>query len=356
MKQYGVKRLKAYINFRNSLLAILLLLSLSCVDKRNDKLLIVTSIAPQAQIIKELVDTSKVDVKYLLPAGLSPGSFSLRPSEVMLVSKADIYIRNYVPFEIASWENILATNSDLKVVSVVKSILKESSEMCDHDHAAHSVAPKDEDHDEENEHDEHEDHSTCEGHEHHTKHEERDEHKDHDHLKEHVENDDHEAEQGFDPHYWLSLTKNSEFVEKISEVLIDLKVSDAAMIKKNSAHLQNKLKEKHLFWKTKFSEVSKRSFVIYHPNLSYVSEDYNLIQYPLEVDGKSLTTKVMKDVLKKMKDDSITTLFFQKEFDVSQSASIARTVNAKTVSINTLDGEFLEMIDTLYTKLHNSLK
>jgi len=281
------------------LILILLVFTISCSNnKKNDEFLILTSIEPQAFIIKQLVDTNKIMVKSLLPSGLNPAQFTLRPSDVILISKADVYIRNFVPFEVTSWGNIMSLNKNMKVMNSTKDILKEKKEK----------------------------------------------------------NLDETDDLGYDPHYWLSIRKNIEFINKFSKFITDKKMVDFTKFNNKKELLLTKLKLMDKFWSDKFSKINNRSFIIYHPNLGYVADDYDLSQYPLEVDGKSITPFVIKKTIDIVEKYKIRTIFFQKEFDSDKSISLAHSIGIDAVAINTISGNWFNLINTLYNQLYESLK
>lgn len=97
-------------------------------DTTNNKLNIVVSILPQADLV-EMIGGENVDVTVLIPPGANPDSFEPSTGDIKTVSKADIFIEiGHLPFEKAWQERILAANNDLLVVSSSEGI-----ETVDHD-------------------------------------------------------------------------------------------------------------------------------------------------------------------------------------------------------------------------------
>ncbi len=355
-------------------MAILLFGCAKSAEKpQSTKKLILTSIEPQANIVKYLVDTSKIEVKFVLPAGLSPASFNLKPSDAVLISKGDYYIRCFVPFEVAAWENITSINKNMLTMHSLSTVLQKSAHHHHHQHDAEGV--RGENLENNGHHIEHNGHN----HDH-----EQDtdsvnsknfadnghhiEHKGHNHADEH-DKIEHKAEKeqkiaeksddkhfGYDPHYWLSIKKNIEFTNLVASFIIKNKIDDSLSVCNKRDSLLAKLNHIDSLWSAKFAQVSNKNFAIFHPNLSYFAQDYNLGQFSLEVDGKTMNPSIMKAFKDVVETNKINTLFFQQEFDKEISESVAQKISLKAIPINTLNGELFSLIDLLYNQVYKSLK
>ena len=83
----------------------------------SDKIGVVVSIPPLADFV-ENVGQEKVDVTVMVPPGASPHTYEPRPSQLVEVSEAEIYVKvgSGVDFELAWMDRIVEVNPDMLVV------------------------------------------------------------------------------------------------------------------------------------------------------------------------------------------------------------------------------------------------
>jgi zinc transport system substrate-binding protein len=79
-----------------------------------------------------------------------------------------------------------------------------------------------------------------------------------------------------------------------------------------------------------------RSFLIYHPALSYFARDYGLHQIPIEENGKEPSPVYLRDLIKSCRSEKIRIIFIQPEFDRRNAEIIARQTGTTVVSIQPL--------------------
>ena len=88
--------------------------------------------------------------------------------------------------------------------------------------------------------------------------------------------------------------------------------------------------------------VPVKSFIIYHPALSYFARDYNLTQYSIEFEGKSPSPQQLKQMIDLAHEEGIRTIFVQKGFDLKNAESLAKEVDASIYSIDPLSYNWSE--------------
>mgnify|MGYP003623297605 FL=1 len=94
-------------------------------------------------------------------------------------------------------------------------------------------------------------------------------------------------------------------------------------------------------------ELSCRSFVIYHPALTYFADEFGLKQYSIENDGKEPSPALLKNLIEESNAEKVGVIFVQMEFNSTHAEQIAREIGANTVIINPLDYQWdkqMEMI------------
>lgn len=87
-------------------------------------------------------------------------------------------------------------------------------------------------------------------------------------------------------------------------------------------------------------DIPSRSFIIYHPALSYLARDYALKQYSIEFEGKNPSPAQMKALIDTARKEGIEVVFVQQGFDTKNAAAIANEIGAKVYRINPLAYEW----------------
>ena len=76
--------------------------------------------------------------------------------------------------------------------------------------------------------------------------------------------------------------------------------------------------------------------MVFHPSWGYFAKDYNLIQVAMEVEGKEIKAKQLKELIKQAKKDNIKTIFVSPQFSQKTVKVLAKALNANIITINPL--------------------
>ena len=88
-----------------------------------EPIVVFVSIAPQKQIVQH-IGKEFVDVQVLVPPGADPHTYEPKPRQMVAISKARLYVAVGVAFEKAKLEKIVATNRHIKVIHTDEGIPK----------------------------------------------------------------------------------------------------------------------------------------------------------------------------------------------------------------------------------------
>ena len=83
--------------------------------------------------------------------------------------------------------------------------------------------------------------------------------------------------------------------------------------------------------------VPGRTFAIYHPTLSYLAEDYGVVQLCLENAGKESSALHLKQMIAEARESNVKTVFVQREFNAKQVETFAAETGARVTIINPLN-------------------
>ena len=287
----------------STLTIFLIILFTSCVQQGESspgKPIVSVSILPQKYFIEELAG-EKVIVNVMVPPGASPATYEPSVSQLSQLDKSAIYMKmGYLGFELSWMDKIRSVNPEIQVID-----LSEGVELI----------------------------FSREG---------GDEKAHHRHVHAHA---------GVDPHIWMSARNAKIIVNNMSGSLKGLLPGDSVQIADRQSALLNRLDSLDREIGNLLAGTEGRSFMIYHPSLSYFARDYGLEQLSLEWEGKSPSPSHMKHLTDQGRERQISSILIQLEFDSKNATVLASEIGAKIVSINPLDESWPVQMMHIATKL-----
>lgn len=266
------------------IILILFIFTLSGFAKLN----IVVSIAPQISFVKAIAK-DKVNVSLMVNRGNSPHTYEPKPSQMIAISKADIYFSMGVEFEDIWLAKFKSINPKLKIIDLSKGI--EKIDMRENSH-------------------------------HDTKH--------------------HHNEK--DPHIWTNIKNIKIIVNTIYETLIKLDAGHKAYYEKRLRLHTISLNLQDREIKSLLKDIKNRKLMVFHPSWGYFANEYNLTQIPIEIEGKSLKPKELISVIKLAKQEHIKAIFTQAEFSNKSAKIIAKEIGIDIISVSALSDDIVKTI------------
>jgi zinc transport system substrate-binding protein len=248
------------------------------------------SILPQKYFV-ERVGGDRVSVSVLVKPGHSPATYEPTSKQMLAMSEADMYIRVGVPFEQNWLKRIRKTNLRMKILNGSQGITRRKMETG----LAESV----------NE----------------------DEKRRHRHALR-------------DPHVWLS-PKNVKIMSKnIYKALSNVEPASEPYFLKNLHNFEQDLDNTDKRIREMFQDVSRRTFLVYHPSWGYFAEEYGLQQLPIEIGGKEASTRELVQVIETAKQEGIKAIIVQEQFSKKQAESIAREIQGEVIALDPLAEDY----------------
>lgn len=301
-------------------------------DLKVDTVKVSVGIVPEATFVKS-VGGDLVDVEIMIPPGYSPANYQPTPKQMAELSKSQIYFSIGVPTE------------ESNIIPMIEG-LDENIKIVHLDERVRNVYPDrsfDEEHKHNHEHDldEHEHgHASCE----------------HGHDKEHEHDSCEHAHEGRDPHIWLSPKRVKVMIYEIKDELIKLDPDNKKIYEKNAIDYISKLDEVDKEIKLTLDNVSKQSFIIYHPSFGYFADDYDLNMIAIEEDGKKTTAKRLQEIIDFAKKNNIKFVFYQQEFDSKQADTIAKEIGGESVQVSPLSPDYIKNLKHISHTFNEVLK
>ncbi len=152
----------------------------------------------------------------------------------------------------------------------------------------------------------------------------------------------HHHPEGVEPHIWNSTINARIIAENILHAFctIDPSHKDGYIARHDT--LIQRIEHTDSLIRQAFSDSADRSFMIYHPALSYFARDYGLHQIPIEAGGKEPSPAHLKELINTCKTEKVRIIFIQPEFDRRNAELIARQTGTQVVTINPLSYDWEE--------------
>ena len=297
---------------------------LGCKSNVLDKPIVTVSILPQKYFVERIAGNA-FEINVMIDPGMNPTSCDFSISKMKKLSNSKVcFTMGSLPFEIVQLYPVL---KDLEAVKMVRHDvgmeLLEAVCGCGHVHV--------EEHDcvygctHEHEHDC--EHGCTHEHEHDCT---------HDHA---TENKD--LHKGTDPHIWMSIENARQIAEDMLIFLSEILPSKSEEFKNEYKKLLSDIDALEVEADKVFAKLEDKSFLIYHPALTYFADDYGLEQIAIEEDGKEPSPTHIKSILNEAREKNIKNLFIQAQFDVVNAKNIANELNITPTVVDPLSADWL---------------
>jgi len=255
-----------------------------CHASESDVNNIFVSILPQ-KYFAESIAGEHVKVSVMVGNGQSPATYEPTPKQMALLDKSQLYFKIGVPFESVWIDAISELNPDLEIIECCAEVSTRQS-------VVHSY--------------------------------------------------EHDIEQNaIDPHIWTS-PANAKYIALImKKALIDSYPVYAKDFESNYFRLIEDLHRLDQYIKLSLAHLKNRYIVVSHPSWGYYAEAYNLIQVPIEVDGKEVRAKSLAKLIEFTKSKNINRIFVQKQFNKNSAEIIAKEIDADVIKLDPLAEDYI---------------
>lgn len=270
---------------------------------------ITVSILPQKYFVQALLGP-EYPVNVMVAPGASPASYEPTPRQIAELSNSDLYLKiGHLGFEEAWMERIQRAHPDLQLVDLSNGIQLLGAEE---EHSGHEEEAEKAEEETEGEHHHH---------------------------------------GGIDPHIWMSPKQVMRMLNTLSHALVDYDEDRRDLIVQRTDSIQNLLNILDQEFHAILDPLKNKKFIIFHPALTYLANDYGLEQIAMEFEGKEPSPAYFKSIVDRAKKEGIRILFIQKEFDVENAKQMAREIDANLIQIDPLAENWLAQMRDILKKL-----
>ena len=269
----------------------------ACVTKQANETVVTVTIEPQ-RYFAEKIAGDKFKINCVVPAGQSPETYDPTPQQMIQIGRSIAYLRiGPIGFEQAWMDKIRENNPKLQVFDTSEGMnLLTDTEDDDHAH----------------------------------------EHGTHDHDAHAGEEAHHHHHGGVDPHIWSSIAGAKAVAWTTLNAFIELDPDNTEYFWQNYNKLVDEIDKTNTEIKQLLDPLTDRTFIIYHPALTYFANEFNLTQLCIEMDGKEPSPAQLKRLVETARANNARVVFIQQEFDQKNAELIAKETGCKLTVINPL--------------------
>lgn len=263
---------------------------------------IVVSIPPQKTFVQKIAK-DKAEITVMVEPGNSPHSYEPKPSQMVSISKADLYFSIGVEFEEAWLDRFASQNPKLKIADMNHEVPK--IPMAAHQHKSAHHTPQ---------------------HHHDTT----------------------------DPHTWTSPKNVAIMAKNIYQTLAQIDPANEPFYKSNLDIFIKEIQNTDAQIRTILKEVKPKSkFMVFHPSWGYFAHEYDLVQLAVEIEGKNPKPKEIIDIIHEAKEEKVRVIFTQPEFSDKSAQIIAKETNTLVKKISPLDPNWSQNLITIAHEIAN---
>lgn len=264
----------------------------ACKEKNSQQRTVSVSILPQ-QYLVERIAGDYLQVNVMIPPGMNPATCDLSTGQLKKLYDSDLcFTVGYLPFELTHLYPVLENRKQIKVIN--------------HSENLHLLS------------------GGC-GHQ-------------HDETHEHG---------GVDPHIWLSPAYAKKMAATIYQVLSEQYPEQKQVFQTNYESLVQDIDSIANKAAQVLKDKKDKTFLIYHPALTYLAHDYGMEQISIEDEGKEPNPAHLKEIIDLAHEKNIRIIFIQNQFDVKNAESVARQIGARVISIDPLTADWLTEMNKL---------
>ncbi len=251
-------------------------------NNSNGKIDVAVSIGPEVQWVNA-VGGDKVNVTLMVPPSADPHTYEPLPGQLKQISNAKMYaeIGSPLEFETNYMDKIEAANPNMLIVNCSEGV---------------TLIP-----------------NTAEN-----------------------------ESETMDPHDWND-PKNAEImVNNIYLGLVKVDPADQAYFEKNRDNYEAQLEALDNYTTQTLKDKNGTKILIFHPAFGYYAKDYNLTQVAVMINDEEPSPQRIALLLNIAKEDNITVMYNEPQYDPSYMQSIASQVNGTVITVNDLDPNYLQ--------------
>ncbi len=164
-------------------------------------------------------------------------------------------------------------------------------------------------------------------------------------IKGHVHADGTSHGGEMDPHVWSSVRNSKIIAANMRDAMIDLDPANKEAYESNYASVIAELDSLDNVISDRLAPLKGKSFMVWHPSLSYFARDYGLHQMTLGSEHKEISASAFRRQIDKARRGGSQVFFIDAAIDRQRAEEVAAQVGAKCKVINLTSNDWLDNLD-----------
>lgn len=150
-----------------------------------------------------------------------------------------------------------------------------------------------------------------------------------------------------DPHTWTSVRNARVIVGNMLDALVQVDSANTAYYTSRADALRHRLDSIDAAVEARLADAPSRTFMVWHPSLSYLARDYGLQQVTVGSEGRESSVADIRSIIETARRTGAAVLFIQADYDSRQAATLSSQTGARVVTINPLDPDWESQINLI---------
>ncbi|WP_132194190.1 MULTISPECIES: metal ABC transporter substrate-binding protein [Kribbella] len=148
------------------------------------------------------------------------------------------------------------------------------------------------------------------------------------------------TEDALDPHFWLDPVRYAGVVQAVTDKLVEVDPANAAAYKQRATTLLGEVTKLDTEYKTGLADCKLKTFVTSHEAFAYLAKRYGLTMVGIAgfTPDAEPTPSRIKEVQDIVREQKVTTIFYEELVSPKVAESIARDVHVKTAVLSPIEG------------------
>lgn len=157
-----------------------------------------------------------------------------------------------------------------------------------------------------------------------------------------------------DPHIWTSVKNAKVMVTNMTRALVELNPDHAEEYQRRSERYLAHLDSLDNAIAAELDTIPGRSFIVWHPSLSYFARDYNLDQISVGHETKEPSAGGLRQVVDSARKDSVKVFFYQESLDSRTAEALGASIGATMHIIDPLAYDWESTLTNVVSALHSN--
>jgi zinc transport system substrate-binding protein len=160
---------------------------------------------------------------------------------------------------------------------------------------------------------------------------------------------------GADPHIWLSPKSVKIQVRHIHDMLVKIDPGNKENYGKHYHTLLATIDSLDREIQEILSDKDNRSFMIFHPALTYFARDYHLEQIPIQLEGKEPTPARIRIIMDQAEERNFRHILVQKQFSTDEARTLAKALGGGVLRIDPMAYDWRKNMMQIARKVEQAL-